>query len=483
MASDGQARAIPLGAEATPSRRSLSVLNPATEEVAARVADAGPREARIAVERAVSAFESWRRVPPVHRSRLLLAGAERLESEADELARTVTLENGKPLAEALSEVNFAVGYLRWFAEEGRRAYGQSVPSPDPARRLLTTLEPVGVVGAITPWNFPATMVTRKIAPALAAGCTVVLKPAEETPLTALAIARALSDAGLPEGVLTVLPSSRPAEIARVFYEHPAVRRLSFTGSTDVGREVMKGAAATLKGVGLELGGNAPAIVFDDADLELAVDEIVTVKFRRVGGQSCIAANRIYVHEAVYAEFLEMLLEAVGDLRIGDGLHGDTDLGPLINDAGVRKVRRLVADAEARGGVTFRGEAPDGRGYWHPATVVDGASEEMLLAREEIFGPVAPLYRFSDEEEAVIRANDTPFGLAAYLFTRDLDRAFRVGEAIEAGFVGVNDGHGYVHEVPFGGYKESGLGREGGSDGLREYMETKTWSMRSERAAA
>jgi succinate-semialdehyde dehydrogenase/glutarate-semialdehyde dehydrogenase len=466
-----------LAGEPVASEQSFSVLNPATAEPAAEVGDARAEEIATAIDRAAQALPEWKRTPAADRARILLDAADRLEARGEELARLITLENGKPLPESRHEVGFATGFLRWFAEEGRRANGAVVPSPDPSRRFMTTLEPVGVVGAITPWNFPATMVTRKIAPALAAGCAVVLKPASETPLTALAFADDLREAGLPPGLLSVVPSTRSSDVGQAFCESAAVRKISFTGSTEVGRELMRGAAEHLKQVGLELGGNAPAIVFDDADLELAVEHVVAVKLLRVGGQSCICANRIFVQDGIYDDFRERLVAAAGGVVVADGLADGAQVGPLINADALDGVRALVAEAEEQGAVVHRGECPDGSGFWHPVTVVEGVSDDMRLAREELFGPVAPLYRFSTEAEAIERANGTPFGLAAYLFTESLSRALRVGEALECGFVGVNDGQGYTQEVPFGGWKQSGLGREGGADGLREYLETKTWAIR------
>ena len=454
----------------------MQVANPATDEIIAEVADAGPAEVTAAVEHAAEAFGRWRETTAAERGRLLVDAAGELAASADEIARTITLENGKPVAEARTEVDFAIGYLRWFAEEGRRAAGEVIPSPDPRRRWFTTLEPIGVVGAITPWNFPAAMVARKLAPALAAGCTVVLKPAPETPLTALLIAEGLGRAGLPSGVLSVVPSTRAREVADVFYRHPGVRKLSFTGSTEVGREILRGGADGIKPAGLELGGNAPAIVFQDADLDLAVREVIGVKLLRAGGQSCICANRIYVHEAIYDEFRDRFLAAAADVRVGDGFAPDAQVGPLINATAVRRVAGLVAQAKSGGALVHTGEAPDGPGNWQPVTVIEGAREDMAIAGEELFAPIAPLYRFVDVDEVVERANATPQGLAAYVFTRSLSRALRVGEALEAGFVGVNDARGYVHEVPFGGVKHSGIGREGGAQGLCEYLHIKTWAI-------
>jgi succinate-semialdehyde dehydrogenase/glutarate-semialdehyde dehydrogenase len=413
----------------------FAVSDPATGEVIADVADGGPAEVNRAVEAAHRAFREWAGMPARERAPVLHRIQSLMEAHREDLARLVTRENGKPLDEARREVTFALGYFGWFAEEARRAYGDLVPSPAREKRLWVLRQPLGVVAAITPWNFPATMVTRKIAPALAAGCTVVLKPASATPLTALLLARLAASAGLPKGVFNVVTGSRSGPIGTTLVEHPLVAKLTFTGSTEVGKRLTAAAARTLKRVSLELGGNAPFVIFDDADLDAAVDGAVAMKFLRVGGQSCICANRIFVQASIAGAFLPRFVDAVRALRVGPGTQPGVVVGPLINEEGRRKVDALVQDALAGG-----------------ARLAAGGH---TLA------------------ELIERANATRFGLAAYLYTRDVGRATRVAEALEYGLVGVNDAAGYTHEVPFGGFKESGLAREGGHEGLEEYLETKS----------
>jgi succinate-semialdehyde dehydrogenase / glutarate-semialdehyde dehydrogenase len=388
------------------------------------------------------------------------------------------LENGKPLEEAKGEVAFATGYFGWFAEEARRAYGEIVPTPAAARRFSVHRQPIGVVAAVTPWNFPATMITRKIAPALAAGCTVVLKPASATPLTALAIARAAHEAELPRGVLNVVTTARSSTFGDEIVRHPAVRKIAFTGSTDVGKELMQRAAAQLKRVSFELGGNAPFIVFEDADFDRAVDGAVAMKFLRVAGQSCICANRIYVQERIADRFTDAFVAKVEALKVGPGLEPGMQMGPLISEDARRRMGLLLEQAVASGARVLTGGAryktpPRDQGFFFPPTVLANAKDDMEVCARETFGPIAPILRFRDEEEVVRRANATRYGLAAYFYARDYARIARVSEALEAGLVGVNDAQGYTHEIPFGGFKESGLGREGGREGLDEYMEVKS----------
>jgi succinate-semialdehyde dehydrogenase/glutarate-semialdehyde dehydrogenase len=454
------------------------VTDPATGEIIANVADGGPAEASRAIEAAHLAFPDWAAMPARERAPILHRIQALMEAQREELARLVMRENGKPLDEARREVTFALGYFGWFAEEARRAYGHLVPSPAREKRLWVLRQPLGVIAAITPWNFPATMVTRKIAPALAAGCTVVLKPASATPLTALHLARLTAEAGLPKGVFNVVTGSRSGPIGATLVEHSLVAKLAFTGSTDVGKALTAAAAATLKRVSLELGGNAPFVVFDDADLDAAVDGAVAMKFLRVGGQSCICANRIFVQAPIADRFVPRFVDAVRALRVGPGTEPGVVVGPLINDETRRKVDELVQDAVAGGArVAVGGHAlhdgPLARGYFYAPTVLLGARDEMRVCQDEIFGPVAPVLIFQKERELIERANATRFGLAAYIYTRDLGRATRVTEALEYGLVGVNDAAGYTHEIPFGGFKESGLGREGGHEGLEEYLETKS----------
>ncbi len=456
----------------------FAVHDPATGQVVARVADATPDDVHAAIDAAAAAFPGWAALPPMERGRYLLRARDILEARTEDVARLITQENGKPLAEARREFTFSLGYLDWFAAEARRAHGEILPAPQAHRRLWVVRQPVGVVAAITPWNFPALMITRKVAPALAAGCTVVLKPASATPLTALAIAEAFAEAGLPPGVFNVVTGRRSGMMAQVFLKDPRVRKIAFTGSTEVGKELMRGAADGLKRVSFELGGNAPLIVFDDADTDRAVEGAVAIKYLRVGGQSCICANRIYLHEGIADAFLAAFRDRVRALKVGPGLEPGTEVGPMINEAAVQKVEELVASAVAAGArVTVGGhrlrEDIYARGHFYAPTVVEDVDEDMRLAREEIFGPVAPVLTFRREDEVIARANRTPFGLAAYVFTRDLARALRVAEGLEYGLVGLNDVGGYTHEIPFGGFKESGLGREGGREGLEEYLETKS----------
>jgi succinate-semialdehyde dehydrogenase/glutarate-semialdehyde dehydrogenase len=456
----------------------FTVSDPATGEVIADVADGGPPEVTRAIEAAHRAFRDWAAMPPRERAPILHRVQSLMEAHREDLAHLVMRENGKPLDEARREVTFALGYFGWFAEEARRAYGDLVPSPAREKRLWVLRQPVGVVAAITPWNFPATMVTRKIAPALAAGCTVVLKPASATPLTALMLARLAAEAGVPNGVFNVVTGSRSGPIGATLVEHPLVAKLAFTGSTDVGKALTAAAARTLKRVSLELGGNAPFVVFDDADLDAAVEGAVAMKFLRVGGQSCICANRIFVHAAIADRFVPRFVDGVRALRVGPGTQAGVVVGPLINEEARQKVDELVRDAVAGGARVATGghalsEGPLARGHFYAPTVLLNARDEMRVCQEEIFGPIAPVLTFHKESELIERANATRFGLAAYLYTRDLGRATRVAEALEYGLVGVNDAAGYTHEIPFGGFKESGLGREGGHEGLDEYLETKS----------
>lgn len=462
-------------------RGHFEVLNPATGEPVAAVSDGGPEEARAAVDAAARAFPLWAARTPLERGAILLKARDILASRVDALARLITEENGKPVTEARGEVAFAIQYLPWFAEEARRVYGEIVPPPVGHKRLWVVHQPVGVVAAITPWNFPATMVLRKIAPALASGCTVVLKPAQETPLTALEIARAFEEAGLPPGVFNVVVGRRAAPIAEVFLQDPRVKKIAFTGSTEVGRQLMRGAADQIKRISFELGGNAPFIVFDDADLARAVEHAVAIKYLRVGGQSCICANRIYVQRTVADAFLARFVEAVKAIRVGPGSEPGVQVGPMINLETLEKVDALVTEAVAQGARPLVGgkRLTDGayaRGFFYAPTVLADARDEMRVVQEEIFGPVAPVLLFDTEGEVLRRANETSFGLAAYVMATDVRRVVRVSEALEYGLVCVNDATGYTHEIPFGGFKQSGLGREGGRQGIHEYVEVKSISL-------
>ncbi|MBI4638484.1 MAG: NAD-dependent succinate-semialdehyde dehydrogenase [Candidatus Rokubacteria bacterium] len=456
----------------------FDVLNPADQSVIARVANGARREIHRAVEAAHAAFKGWAALPPKDRGRVLLRIQALMEERRDDLARLVTLENGKPFEEARKEVQFALGYFGWFAEEARRIAGEWVPSPQPGKRYWVLRQPIGPVAAVTPWNFPATMVTRKIAPALAAGCSVVLKPASATPLTALALARITQDAGLPRGVFNVLTTSRSRLVGDELLTHPLIRKIGFTGSTEVGKGIMAAAARQVTRLSFELGGNAPFIVFEDADFGPALDGAVAMKFLRVGGQSCICANRIYIQRSIADRFIPAFVDAVKRLVVAPGFEPGAQVGPLINEETRAKVHALVEDAVERGarlatGGHYLTEGPYAKGFFYAPTVLLDVTDAMPIAREEIFGPAAPLLVFDTEEEVVRRANATTFGLAAYFYTRDTARLVRVAEQLEYGLVGANDATGYTHEIPFGGFKESGLGREGGHEGIEEYTEVKS----------
>ena len=456
----------------------FDVVNPATREVVAKVPNGGIAETRRAVEAAHAAFAEWAALPAKERGGILLKVQANMQAQRDDFARLIVQENGKPLEEAKKEVAFALGYFGWFAEEARRVTGKWVPSPVPGKRLWVFRQPIGPVAAITPWNFPATLITRKIAPALAAGCSVVLKPASATPLTALALARTCHEAGVPPGVFNVLTTNRASSVAAEILSHPLIRKIAFTGSTEVGKWIMERAAKQVKRLSFELGGNAPFIVFQDADLDAAVDGAVSIKFLRVGGQSCICANRIYVQESIADRFIPAFVDRVKALRVGPGVEPGMEVGPLINEETRKKVHALVEDAARRGARLAVGGHPmtDGSlrsGFFYAPTVLLDVTDDMPVCREEIFGPVAPVATFRTEAEVIRRANDTTFGLASYFYTRDMGRVIRVAEQLEYGLVGVNDAAGYTHEIPFGGFKESGLGREGGHEGIEEYTEVKS----------
>lgn len=452
------------------SGRQFAVTNPANGETIATVSDLDGGDAERAIEVAHEAFGHWRGHPPARRSEILRRWSRLILEQADVLASILTMEQGKPLAEAKGEVESAARMVEWAAEEGRRIYGELIPASD--RRFLVTKEPVGVVAAITPWNFPAAMVMRKCAPALAAGCAVVVKPAEATPLTALALAELSLRAGLPGGVFNVLTTNDPAAVGLALTASGKVRKLSFTGSTEIGKLLMRHSADTVKRISLELGGNAPYIVFDDADLDAAVQGALFTKFRNAG-QMCISANRILVQEPVYEVFAGRLAEAAARLKPGNGLDPGTDYGPLIDRAAVAKVEAIVEDAVALGGrLLVGGNRLNLGANFFAATVVAEATTVMRCAKEEIFGPVAPLFRFAREEEAIRMANDTSAGLISYFYTSDHRRVWRVQQALEAGMVAVNVPSALSEAVPFGGVKESGIGREGGKYGIEEYLELK-----------
>jgi len=455
-------------------RKRYPVINPATGETVALVADAAASDTELAVDAAAQAFTEGRQVSAKGRAAALTAFAGVLTSRSAALAQLITLENGKPLAEAEKELSFAIGYLHWYAAHTQLLDPEVLPATPAGRSFTVIKQPLGVVGAITPWNFPATMVLRKLAPALAAGCTVVLKPAPETPLTALAIAAAYRDAGLPRGGFNVLASSAAAAIGKSLMARREVRKITFTGSTSTGKLLMQQAAEQLKQLGFELGGNAPFIVFADADLERAVADAVAIKFLRVSGQSCICANRILVQKPVYDEFLARFTAAVQALKIGNGTDASVQIGPLISAHAVQRVKELVADALKNGARNaYQAAHPFGRGFYYPPTILTDVHAGMRFAKEEIFGPVAPVFTFDGELEAVELANATEYGLAGYVYTHDQARLARLKTDLHVGFLGINDAAGYIHDVPFGGVKESGFGREGGRPGLEAYVELKT----------
>jgi succinate-semialdehyde dehydrogenase/glutarate-semialdehyde dehydrogenase len=450
----------------------MAVTDKATGEEIARVPDLGAAETNAASEAAHRAFKPWSQCLAKERSRILRRWYELIIEHADELALLLTKEQGKPLAEAKGEIIYGAGFVELFAEEAKRIYGETIPTHKADARIVIMKQPVGVVAAITPWNFPSAMITRKVSPALAAGCTVVVKPAEDTPLSALALAELAERAGLPKGVLNVVTASNPVPVADAMTASPLVRMITFTGSTEVGKILMEKAARTVKRVGMELGGNAPFIVFDDADLDKAVAGALASKFRNAG-QTCVCANRILVQGGVYDAFADMLTAAVRKLKVGPGVEAGVTVGPLINVAAVKKVEEHVADAVKHGAHVVVGGKRDALGgtFFEP-TVLTNVTPGMLVSREETFGPVAPLFKFATEAEAVHMANDTPFGLAAYFFTRDIGRCWRVAEALEYGIVGVNEGITSTEIAPFGGFKESGIGREGSHHGIDEFVEIK-----------
>ncbi|CCM79080.1 NAD-dependent succinate-semialdehyde dehydrogenase [Rhizobium mesoamericanum] len=455
------------------SGKTVAVVDPATQAVIGTVPDIGGDETRSAIEAADAAYVSWKKRTHAERAAMLEAWHDLILEHIDDLALILTIEQGKPLDEARGEIRYGASFVKWFAEEARRIGGQTIPSPTPDRRILVLKEPVGVCGIITPWNFPNAMITRKLAPALAAGCTVVVKPSEFTPYSALALGVLAEMAGIPAGVINIV-TGMPSEIGAEILANATVRKISFTGSTPVGSLLMRGAATSIKRLSLELGGNAPFIVFDDADLDLAVEGAIVSKFRN-GGQTCVCANRILVQAGVYDAFAEKLAARVDAMKVGPGTEAGVTIGPMINEAAIAKINRHVEDALSKGAmiVTAKRGLPAGPQYTAPI-VLTGATITMQLAAEETFGPVAPLFRFETEEEAITIANGTPYGLAAYFYTESLKRAWRVGEALEFGMVGLNTGLISTEVAPFGGVKQSGLGREGSQLGIEEYLETKAF---------
>jgi len=465
-----------LGGDWTGGDDRFPVIDPATGRELARVPNLDAAAAEAAIAAAAAAWPAWRERSAKERAAVLMRWYALVQQHAEDLARIMTAEQGKPLAEARGEIAYGASFLEWFAEEAKRVYGETIPATDPGKRLLVLRQPIGVCAAITPWNFPVAMITRKVAPAIAAGCPVVIKPAEQTPLSALALAELAQRAGMPAGVLNVLTADaqRSVEIGQVLCASDTVRHLSFTGSTEVGRILMRQCAPTVKKLSLELGGNAPFLVFDDADLDSAIEGALASKYRNAG-QTCVCANRLYVQAGVYDAFLARLAERAKTLKVGNGFEDGVTQGPLIEDAAIEKVERHVADALAKGArLLTGGQRVDGLGAprFYAPTVLADARSDMLCAREETFGPVAPVFRFETEAEAIALANDTEFGLAAYFYSRDVGRIFRVGEALEYGIVGINTGIISTAEAPFGGVKQSGLGREGSRHGMDDYVEIK-----------
>ncbi|MCA0272901.1 MAG: NAD-dependent succinate-semialdehyde dehydrogenase [Proteobacteria bacterium] len=456
------------------SGRTVEVTDPATGQVLGTVPDMSGAETAQAIAAAEAAFQSWRKVPHAARAAALERWFALMEAHAEDLALILTQEQGKPLSEARGEITYGASFVKWFAEEARRIEGSVIPSPAGDRQIVVLKEPVGVSAIVTPWNFPNAMITRKVAPALAAGCTVVIKPSEFTPFSALALGVLAERAGLPAGVINIV-TGMPAEIGAELTASPVVRKLSFTGSTRVGSLLMAQCAPTVKRLSLELGGNAPFLVFDDADLDAAVEGAIASKFRN-GGQTCVCSNRILVQAGVYDAFAEKLGARVRAMKVGPGLEPGTDIGPMINAPALDKIARHVADATAKGAVIAAQAALPADGRYATPMVLTGATEAMELAQEETFGPVAPLFRFDTEDEAIRIANGTPFGLAAYFYTESHARAWRVGKALEFGMIGLNTGLISMAVSPFGGVKQSGLGREGARAGIDEYLETKALHM-------
>lgn len=449
----------------------ITVTNPANGEVLGSVPKMGAEETRDAIQAAHRALPAWRQLTAKERAAILRRWFDLMMANQDDLARLMTLEQGKPLAEAKGEIGYAASFIEWFAEEGKRIYGDTIPGHQADKRLIVIKQPIGVTAAITPWNFPAAMITRKAGPALAAGCTMVLKPASQTPFSALALAELARRAGIPDGVFNVVTGSASA-VGNELTGNPLVRKLSFTGSTEIGRQLMAQCAQDIKKVSLELGGNAPFIVFDDADLDKAVEGAMASKFRNAG-QTCVCANRLYVQDGVYARFAEKLQQAVEQLHLGDGLQAGVTTGPLIDEKAIAKVQEHIADAVGKGARVITGGKVDALGgnFFQPTILVD-VPDGAKVAKEETFGPLAPLFRFTDEADVIRQANDTEFGLAAYFYARDLSRVFHVGEALEYGIVGINTGLISNEVAPFGGVKASGLGREGSKYGIEDYLEIK-----------
>ncbi len=466
-----------IGGEERPGSSTFDVLNPATDEVLTSIADATAADAIAALDAACAVQADWAATPARERGEVLRSVFEMIIDRAEDFATLMTLEMGKVLAESMGEVKYGAEFFRWFAEEAVRIHGRYTPSPAGTGRIVVTKQALGPCYAITPWNFPLAMGTRKIGPALAAGCTMIVKPAQETPLTMMLLAKLIDDAGLPKGVLSVLPSTKPRDVTTALIDDGRLRKLTFTGSTGVGKALVKQSADALLRTSMELGGNAPFVVFDDADVDAAVEGAMLAKMRN-GGEACTAANRLYVANPLLEDFTDKFVKKMGELNIGNGLDPSTKLGPLVNPKQVETVQELVDDAVAKGAtVATGGRAPGGPGNFFPATVLTDVPPNARILKEEVFGPVAPIVGFDTEEEGIAAANNTEYGLAAYIYTESLDRALRVAEAVEAGMVGVNRGVISDPAAPFGGVKESGFGREGGFEGIDEYLDIKYIALR------
>ena len=456
-------------------KSTLEVINPVNQEIIGHVPNCGADETNVAINAAAAAQKKWQKYPAKEKASILRNFYDLLCSNQDDLAKILTYEQGKPLAEAIGEIAYSASFIEWFAEEAKRVYGDLIPGHMNDRRTLVIKQPVGVVASITPWNFPSAMLARKVGPALATGCSLVCKPAKQTPFSALAFTYLAEEAGVPKGLLNVLTGNAQT-IGKALTDSEVVRKLTFTGSTEVGKMLLKECAKTVKRVSMELGGHAPFIVFEDADIEAAVEGAIAAKYRNAG-QTCVCANRIYVHEDIYEEFSEGFTKEAGKLKTGQGFDPSTDQGPLIDEAALAKVEEHVADAKNHGGqITLGGQPHKLGGLFYEPTVIKGANDEMLVSYEETFGPVAPLFSFSSEEEVIERANNTPFGLASYFYTSDLAKSWRVSEQLEYGIVGLNTGIISTEMAPFGGIKESGMGREGSKYGIDDYLEIKYVSL-------